>query len=278
MQYDFACTRDLAVAGERATGGAMMAVTIEKESRARPDMEALAAELLGRIEQARSDARDDPFGNPVLRVTLWLTRLMDRGELTVDGAGELVRRLGRQALRQRAGRVARYVGLDKDEAPVFAALAQEAAEEAASFDAFRQAVERVRFAAVFTAHPTFGMARRLCHALADLASGGSAGEAVVGEADLSFRPDGRITLQDEFEQARYAVRHARDAVDRLNAAFFAVARDRWPERWTELVPTGAPISAGGTRCAIGWNRRADNSRASSKSCRPQRPQRPFGSW
>ena len=41
------------------------------------------------------------------------------------------------------------------------------------------AVERVRFAAVFTAHPTFGMARQLCHALADLASGGKAGEAVV---------------------------------------------------------------------------------------------------
>lgn len=235
----------------------MMAVTIEKESRARPDMEALAAELLGRIEQARSDARDDPFGNPVLRVTLWLTRLMDRGELTVDGAGELVRRLGRQALRQRAGRVARYVGLDKDEAPVFAALAQEAAEEAASFDAFRQAVERVRFAAVFTAHPTFGMARRLCHALADLASGGSAGEAVVGEADLSFRPDGRITLQDEFEQARYAVRHARDAVDRLNAAFFAVARDRWPERWTELVPKPVALASWvgcdtDGRTDIGW--------------------------
>jgi phosphoenolpyruvate carboxylase len=79
------------------------------------------------------------------------------------------------------------------------------------------------------------MARRLCHALADLASGGTDGEAVVCEPELGFRPDGRITLQDEFEQARYAVRHARDAIDRMNAALFAVARARWPEQWTQLA-------------------------------------------
>jgi phosphoenolpyruvate carboxylase len=34
---------------------------------------ALALEFQGAIEQARKDAREDPFGNPVLRVTLWLS-------------------------------------------------------------------------------------------------------------------------------------------------------------------------------------------------------------
>ena len=46
---------------------------------------ALAAELLAKIAQARSDSSDDPFGNPVLRVTLWLTRRMDRGVMTHRG-------------------------------------------------------------------------------------------------------------------------------------------------------------------------------------------------
>lgn len=232
-------------------------MTIATDNRPDSSIETLAAELLTRIEQARSDSRDDPFGNPVLRVTLWLTRLMDRGELSVDEAGELVRHLGRQALRQRAGRVSRYVGLDKDEAAIFAELAESLADKAASFADFRQQLERARFAAVFTAHPTFGMTRRLCHALADLASGGTQGDAVVDEPGLSFRPDGRITLQDEFEQARFAVRQARDAIDRMNAAFFAVARARWPEDWTKLAPKPVTLASWvgcdtDGRTDIGW--------------------------
>jgi phosphoenolpyruvate carboxylase len=201
---------------------------------------ALAAELLAKIAQARSDSSDDPFGNPVLRVTLWLTRRMDRGVMTIEAARDLVRHFGREALLQRAGRVARYVGLDGDGERPFVELAERLAVaadvDADPFESFRHSVERVRFAAVFTAHPTFGMQRRLAHALADLASGGEAGQAVLEEGDLSFRPDGRITLQDEFEQARFAVRHARDAADRLNAALLAVAKRRWPEHWASLAP------------------------------------------
>ena len=36
--------------------------------------EALAAELQAAIVAARADAQEDPFGNPVLSVALWLTR------------------------------------------------------------------------------------------------------------------------------------------------------------------------------------------------------------
>lgn len=97
--------------------------------------------------------RDDPFGNPVLSVTLWPTRLMDRGELSMDAASELVRRLGREALHQRAGRVARYVGLQNDEAAVFRELAEEAARKPSpSTTSGRWWGGRA--AAVFTAHPT----------------------------------------------------------------------------------------------------------------------------
>ncbi|MDR6872701.1 phosphoenolpyruvate carboxylase [Bosea sp. BE125] len=199
-----------------------------------------ALELQGAIEQARKAAREDPFGNPVLRVTLWLTRRMDRGELTLDAALGLVRHLGREALYERAERVAAYVGLTDDgDVPLLALaerLAAAAEGEPEPFAHFRAATARPRFAAVFTAHPTFGMSRKLAHALADLASGDAAGAAVVENEALSFRPDGAITLQDEFEQARFAVRHARDALDRLNAALLTAARSRWPERWRELAP------------------------------------------
>ena len=222
---------------------------------------ALAVKLQAEIARARSDSRDDPFGNPVLRVTLWLTRRMDRGELPVEAALDLVRLLGREALRQRAGRVAAYVGLEGDGERAFATLAERQADAAAAqadpFASFKTDVERVRFAAVFTAHPTFGMSRKLAHALADLASGGHAGDSVIDDPQLSFRPDGKITLQDEFEQARYAVRQARDAIDALNAAVLRVARERWPEHWAQLAPR--PVILGSWvgcdtdgRTDIGW--------------------------
>lgn len=199
----------------------------------------LAADLTAALAQARRDARDDPFGNPVLRVTLWLTRRMDRGEITLATAAALIRHLGREAIAERARRVAAYVGLDGPGEAAFAGVAERLARDAEAapdpFAAYAASVARVRFGAVFTAHPTFGMARKVAHALAELASGEKGSEVIAAE-DLSFRPDATITLQDEFEQARFAVRHARDALDRFNEALLGEARARWPQRWRELAP------------------------------------------
>lgn len=220
----------------------------------------LANALSAAVVQARSDAREDPFGNPVLRVTLWLTRRMDRGEVTLQDTAALIRQLGRATLADRAARVAAYVGLERDESAAHAALAKGVADAASAsaqpFEAYAAALARVRFAAVFTAHPTFGMSRAVAQALAELAS--NAGEAAaLTAADLSFRPDAGITLQDEFEQARFSVRHARDAIDRLNAAFLAEARARWPQRWRELKPRALQLASWvgcdtDGRTDIGW--------------------------
>jgi len=220
----------------------------------------LASDLAAAIAQARSDAREDPFGNPVLRVTLWLTRKMDRGEVTLSDAAALIRHLGRAALADRAARVAAYVGLDADGEAAFSALAGRLADEAGQseqpFEAYAASLAQTRFAAVFTAHPTFGMSRVVATALAGLASG-EAADVVLTADDLSFRPDGTITLQDEFEQARFAVRHARDAIDRLNAAFLAEGRRRWPQRWRELRPRALLLASWvgcdtDGRTDIGW--------------------------
>ena len=225
------------------------------------DPEALAGQLAEAIRQARAGAREDPFGNPVLRVTLWLTRRMDRGEITLAQAAALIRHLGREALADRAVRLAAYVGLDRDEDAACAALASRLAEEAEASDdpfaAFAAGLARTRFAAVFTAHPTFGMRREVAMALAALASGQGNDDPRLAAPDLSFRPDATITLQDEFEQARYAVRHARDAIDRLNAAFLNEARVRWPERWRGLRPRALQLASWvgcdtDGRTDIGW--------------------------
>lgn len=201
---------------------------------------ALADELLAEIARARADAREDPFGNPVLRVTLWLTRRLDRDEVELDDAMALVRHFGQQALSARAQRTARYVGLEPNPDAALEAVARRLSDLAFArknaFAQFAGTVQQPRFAAVFTAHPTFGMRRGLAHALARAASGAPDATEALAAAGASFRPDDAITLQDEFEQARFSVRHARDALDRLNAALLAEAREHWPSRWRELSP------------------------------------------
>jgi phosphoenolpyruvate carboxylase len=94
---------------------------------------------------------------------------------------------------------------------------------------FRDAVQRTRYAAVFTAHPTFALPAEIAQALAAMACGAPAA------AFPSHRPQ-HITLEEEFAEASAAIARGRDALDALGAALLAAARGSWPDRWTELAP------------------------------------------
>lgn len=78
------------------------------------DPETLEAELLRLIVESREQAAEDPFRNPVLAVTLAITRRFDRGEIAEDDLDRLFVRLRVQSLVARAERLRGYVGLDRD--------------------------------------------------------------------------------------------------------------------------------------------------------------------
>ena len=115
---------------------------------------------------------------------------------------------------------------------------------------YRALVERPRFAAVFTAHPTFALPGRGGQALAAMACGAAARR-------LRLAPAAPITLAEEFAQAGAAIASGRDAIDRFNAALLAAARGAWPDRWTELTPRPVILSSWvgydtDGRTDIGW--------------------------
>ena len=194
------------------------------------------AALLALMEQSVARAATDPFGNPVLTVALAITRQMDAGSLSDDDISEVIRSLRDAAFQARAARIAGYVGgVDRtanDAALVTAAqhvLRPDPADSPVPLARFRAMVERTRYAAVFTAHPTFSLAREVNQALAEAACGAPAA------AFASHRPL-PITLEQEFAHATTAIVNGRDALDRLNAALLSAARGSWPDRWTEIVP------------------------------------------
>jgi len=201
-----------------------------------PDSSA-AIDLLSQMARARDRAQEDPFGNPVLTVALAISRQMDDGELTVSQVAALIRELRDSAFAGRARRLAAYVGLrDPGRAEhVFAALAArlvrpDPADSPVQLAQFRASVERTRFAAVFTAHPTFAHPPTVFHALAEAASGRPAGLCFV-----SHRPE-PTTLEDEFAAAQIAITHGRDALDGFNRALLEEAQRAWPDRWPDLLP------------------------------------------
>ena len=218
---------------------------------------ALAQDLLDLTARLGARVEEDPFGNPVLLVALAITREIDRGALSLDAIAALIAHLRDQAFAARAGRLAAYVGGTDPEAnqAVLRGLAQTLSrpdpnDSPIRWAEYRDLVERPRFAAVFTAHPTFSLPEHLGRALAETASGRPM------PIDGSHRPP-PITLRQEFDQAAAAIARGRDAIDRFNSALLQVARATWPDRWTTLVPRPVILSSWvgydtDGRTDIGW--------------------------
>jgi phosphoenolpyruvate carboxylase len=219
---------------------------------------ALAQDLLTLAANARKNVYEDPFGNPVLSVALAITRRVDRGELDDAGIEALVRHLRDTAFADRAGRIAAYVGgadLAASRAALrgvaFGVVRPDPNDSAVPWAAFRRSIERTRFSAVFTAHPTFANPAPVLAALAEQASG-----RVVDTDFPSHRPQ-KIVLEEEFAQAVAAIIHGRDALDLLNGALLAAAAANWPDRWTELAPQAVTLASWvgydtDGRTDIGW--------------------------
>ncbi len=201
---------------------------------------ALARDLLALTARTRESHDADPFGNPVLTIALVVSRRIDSGAMTPEEIEGLVRHLRDAAFADRAARLADYVGGTDPNAThrAMAALAErlvrpDPADSPVPLATFRALVERPRFAAVFTAHPTFALPAEIGQALAETASGRPPEVCFA-----SHRSPG-VTLPEEFAQASVAIAHGRDALDALTAAILTAARATWPNRWTEIVP--APV-------------------------------------
>lgn len=193
----------------------------------------LLDDLLARLRAARESAADDPFGNPVLLVALEISRRMDEARLDAEVLAALLRRLTAAAAAERAARLAAYVGAGDADAAMRALAARlvrpDPEDSPIPFANYRSLIERPRFAAVFTAHPTFSLPPETAAAVAAAADGATLSE------DLPHRPKAP-SLAEEFDQAAAAMNRGRDALDRLTTALLTAGRGLWGERWLQLDP------------------------------------------
>ena len=75
-----------------------------------PSPNPLAADLLALMERMREQHDEDPFGNPVLSVSLAISRRIDRNELSDAEIAALIGQLRDLAFTARAARIGDYLG------------------------------------------------------------------------------------------------------------------------------------------------------------------------
>ncbi|NHN89179.1 phosphoenolpyruvate carboxylase [Acetobacter conturbans] len=193
-------------------------------------------------------------GNDVLSMAWRIGSLLSEGKISLPDLQAVTRHLRDDAFLRRATRLHRYPGgtnptvtaerlqgvvklvMDTAFGRVTEAGAEPTAERtpAEALEAFRAELERIRYAAVFTAHPTFAVANEVYTALAEYASAPESRESAP--ALVTHRRSAPPTLEEEFTLASEAILRGRDALDRLNAALLSGARDQWPEEWSRIVP------------------------------------------
>jgi len=231
----------------------------------------------------RAGSDTDPFGNPILRMALELTRLTDRNELSSAALEDLVHHMTIEAFVRRAERLRDYVGeigMAANEARLrglFACVARSGRNGRwLPFHAFQALMERFHYGIVFTAHPTFSMPHQTGRLLAKLASGANDGASSLDAVDFtnileevraaSHRPP-TVTLGDEFASAMDAIGHGVNAIERMHAIVLDVARELYPGEWNTLVPRLVSLASWvgydhDGRSDIGW---ADTLRIRLKS-------------
>lgn len=218
----------------------------------------LLDDLLARLHAARLASAEDPFGDPVLLLALAISRRLDDGSLNMEGLEGLVQDLADDAAAGRAKRLAAYLGHVPGNSPATALEAVAARlvrpdplDSPVPFATFKSSVERTRFAAVFTAHPTFSLPSATGAKLAQAATSGE-----PPPRGIPHRPT-PVDLREEFNQANAAILRGRDALDRFAEALFAAARAVWPDRWHSVMPRPVVLTSWvgydtDGRTDIGW--------------------------
>lgn len=204
-------------------------------------------------------------GNPVLVLTQKIHNRLKTGRLSFEQLQEIIQNLRDSAFLSHAQHLHDYV--DGTEEQIIAdrldSISKRIIEKAQiskktkdSFQCFKNMVESKRFAAVFTAHPTFALANSVYTALANMAT-----NPIANKKDIPFftshRRNAPPTLNEELQLAIEAIERGRNALDLLNRHIYLNARKHWPDQWTNLYPQPIILSSWvgydtDGRTDIGW--------------------------
>ncbi len=195
------------------------------------------------LKSYRSSISEDPQLNPTAQVAFRISRSLEAGEVSANDLGKMAKSLGDRAFVRRAQHLSQYVGADSDDGlskrldKLIQATSVMADGEPVPFEDFKAFWEHARVGAVFTAHPTFGMSRKLREILADIAiakNEKAKRSAIDRLVEHEHSTDLDISLRDEHDQVQTAVYRLQQALDWAGSQILERAAVIWPEKWKNL--------------------------------------------
>ncbi len=235
--------------------------------------EALAQDFERLFDDYRAIADQHPTSNPLLRLALEISNRLEHGSLDYSDIGGLVQLLTVGGFKTRAEKLSRYSGEtdpERNTAIIREIVARQTLageRETKPFEDFKAWAERDLFGIVITAHPTFEISSELMQSLSALAIGRKDGkaigpggrEALLAEvAAKPHGPDKVLDLKREQELALFAIGNIHRALRLVYGIVLDVAREVYPEHWTELTPSLITVASWvgfdtDGRSDIGWS-------------------------
>lgn len=193
------------------------------------------------LEKSGESSPSGPFFPPVLNLALEIESLLREGKTDLPTLGDTVQAFALRGVVRRGHDAARRLGdcaaHDNDKTLTAAIRAMTRDEDGAevAFDSFRNRIEKIFYAFVFTAHPTFSMSRAQGRALAAFAARpeNATQETLLRAFEKPFTPP---DLDEETAHALEAIGNLRHGIERLRRIALDVAEEVWPDRWTALRP------------------------------------------
>jgi len=200
--------------------------------------ETLRDYLNERLAAHISLSSQDPQTNPVKLLAYDLSKKVEDREVAFRDIETFIKTLSDKAAVERAERLGDRAGLNKINNILkdIKTLALQRAED--GFDAFKKWLETPAQGIVLTAHPTFSLSRDIRECLGTIAdkSDSSREDAKITLATLPYLPKRAPSLQEEHEDAQAAIQRIQNALQDTYKIILNVARDKFPDQWTDLTP------------------------------------------
>ena len=216
------------------------------------DTQSLRKVLQKDLDRIRSRAEKDPFSNSITMLALDISRRLEKNMLNYSALEALIQRLAVGSIGFRADRLKDYIGERNPKVnnkiihSIVKKLAVNKNGELISFEEFNKIISKVTFGIVLTAHPTFGMTKKMMTDLATLASEEDDSGKKIKENQLKSiikeifkteqRPEKKISLDFEHNLSKKALINLQNSLRSFYLIILKLSKKLYPDNFHLIQP------------------------------------------
>ena len=204
------------------------------------------------LDKIRSGAEKDPFSNSITMLALDISRRLEKNMLNYSALEALIQRLAVGSVGYRADCLKAYIGqtdVKENNKKIYKIIQDMAFDESKNlrpFEEFNNKINQEMFGIVLTAHPTFGMTKKMMIDLATLASSESEEGKKIKNTQFKQiikdifkteqRPERAISLDFEHQLSLDALKNLQKSLTSFYGITLKVSKKLYPEKFYLIRP------------------------------------------